>query len=112
MTPLSAVQQEAPNPLAVKWPVWVMPRTREALEHKFAGRLHTTLGTFFDLLADDAIIFIQSSEAVELKKRGLNSGSAIIAALDSYKELEKEREIAVKRLAQLLVTLRSSGVEG
>lgn len=112
MVPMSAILKEQPNPTAIKWPVWVMPQTKTALEEKLAGRLYTTIGTMLDLLADDAILFIQGSEAAELRKRGLVNGSQILSALDSFKQMEKERSEAVERLERMQQMLRSTVGEG
>lgn len=97
MTPMSAILTEQPNPLAVQWKLYIMPKVKQALEEKYPGRLMTTLGSLFDALAEDQIIFIQGSEATELKKRGIKNGREVVAALDSYKEMERERDEAIKQ---------------
>lgn len=112
MTPMSAVLQETPNPLAMRWQIWVMPKTKELLEQKWSGRLLTTIGTFLDLLAEDALLLIQGSEAVALRKRGLQNGSQILAALDSIQQLEKERQDALEKLKRMNELLREAGMEG
>lgn len=111
MTPMSAVLTETPNPTSIKWPVFVAPKTKEAIESRFPGRVIVTVATLLDALADDQIIFITGSEAEDLKKRGLNNGQAIIAALNSFAQLEKERGEAIKQLDQVRGLLGSIGME-
>jgi len=111
MIPMSAVLTETPNPTSVKWPVFVAPRTKEAIEAKYVGRVIVTVATLLDALADDELIFITGSEAADLKKRGLNNGQAIIAALNSFAQLEKERGEAIKQLDQVRGLLGNLGLE-
>jgi len=110
MTPMGDIFQEQPNPEAMKWPIFVMPRVKMMLEEKFKGRVMTTIATMLDLLVDDSVIFIQGSEAQELKKRGLNNGAQIIAALNSMTGLEKQRSDAIEQLQRLQRLLRDAGV--
>lgn len=110
MSPMSDVYTDTPNPQAVKWSVWVMPRVRELIEARFQGRLWTTLATLFDCLADDQVIILQGSEVKELKKRGLSNGSQIVAALDAYKQMERERDQAVEQLERMQAVLSSAGL--
>ena len=98
MTKMEEIMVEQPNPNAVKWAVYVMPQTKSALEHKYSGRLISTIATFLDMLAEEGIIFIQHSEAAELKKRGLHNGQQIISALDSVRQLQQERDEALQQL--------------
>jgi len=111
MVPMSAVLTEQPSPTSIAWKIFVAPRTKETLETKLAGRIHVTIGTLLDSLADDQVIFIQGSEAAELKKRGMSNGATIISALNSYAQLEKDRTEAVAKLERLTQILRSVGVE-
>ena len=111
MTPMSAVLTETPNPTSIVWKVYVAPRTKESIESRFQGRVIVTVATLLDALADDQIIFITGSEAEDLKKRGLNNGQAIIAALNSFAQLEKERGEAIKQLDQVRGLLGSIGME-
>lgn len=111
MMPMSTVLTEVPNPTSIKWPVFVAPKTKEAIEARFPGRVIVTVATLLDALADDQIIFITGSEAEDLKKRGLNNGQAIIAALNSFAQLEKERGEAIKQLDQVRGLLGSLGVD-
>jgi len=110
MTPAGDVYREQPHPEAMKWPIFVMPRIKQRLEEKYPNRLMTTIATMLDLLADDAVIFIQGSEAIELRKRGLANGSQIIAALQSVAEIEKQRKDAIDQLEKLQRILRDAGV--
>jgi hypothetical protein len=111
MTPMSAVLTETPNPTAIAWKVYVAPRTKESIESRFAGRVIVTVATLLDALADDQLIFITGTEADDLKKRGLNNGQAIIAALNSFAQLEKERGEAIKQLDQVRGMLGNLGLE-
>lgn len=111
MTPMSAVLTETPNPTSIAWKIYVAPRTKESIESRFPGRVIVTVATLLDALADDQIIFITGSEADDLKKRGLNNGAAIIAALNSFAQLEKERGEAIKQLDQVRGMLGNLGLE-
>lgn len=111
MTPMSAVLTETPNPTSIAWKVFVAPKTKESIESRFPGRVIVTVATLLDALADDELIFITGAEAAELKKRGLHNGPAIIAALNSFAQLEKERGEAVKQLDQVRGMLGNLGLE-
>jgi hypothetical protein len=111
MTPMSAVLTETPNPTSIAWKIFVAPKTKESIEARFPGRIIVTIATLLDALADDQIIFITGSEAEDLKKRGLRNGTAIIAALNSFAQLEKERGEAIKQLDQVRGMLGNLGLE-
>ena len=111
MVPLSAIQVETPPKTAMAWKIFVVPATKEAIEARYPGRVMVTVGTILDALADDQLIFITGSEAAELKKRGLRSGLEIIAALNSYAQLEKERQEAVDEITKVKNLMRGMGIE-
>jgi len=108
MTPMSAILDERPDDRAIRWPIFVLPETKEAFECKFAGRVHITLGTYLSALTDDRIVIIDGEQAAMLKKRGLNNGAQIVSALDGMAKAEKERDEAVAQLDKLLNALNSS----
>ena len=111
MIPMSAILTETPNPTSIAWKIFVAPRTKESIESRFPGRVIVTVATLLDALADDQLIFITGSEAEDLKKRGLNNGQAIIAALNSFAQLEKERGEAIRQLDQVRGMLGNLGLE-
>jgi|SRR5579872_232110 len=111
MVPMSAIQTETPNPMSVAWKIFVAPKTKEAIETRYPGRVIVTVATLLDALADDLVIFISGSEAADLKKRGLRNGVDIIAALNSFAQLEKERQEAISQLDKVRALLSSLGIE-
>jgi hypothetical protein len=108
MTPMSAITVEQPNPESIKWPVFIMPTTKAKLEQKFSGRLFVTLGTFFDCLASDSIIFISDDVAEKLRAKGLSNGASILAAVESATQMESERDQALTKLSELMGMLKNS----
>ena len=110
MTPMAAVMQEQINAASVKWAIWVMPNTKALLEQKWSGRIYTSVATLLDALADDSVIFIQGVEVKELRKRGIQNGEQILAALNNAKETERQLQEAVEMIKQFRDAL--SSVEG
>ena len=97
---------EQPNANAMAYKIYMMPATWAAINKKFAGRLHATLGVFMDLLADDSVVLITGPDAVKLKLKGLNTSAQIVAALESSSQMEKERDEAVANLEKFQNLLR------
>jgi hypothetical protein len=111
MQPMSTMLTETPNPNSIVWKIYVAPRTKESIEERYPGRVIVTVATLLDALADDELIFITGAEAADLKKRGLRNGIDIIAALNSFAQLEKERGEAIAQLDRVRGMLSSLGVE-
>ena len=66
--------------------------------------------SLLDALADDSVIFIQGAEVRELRKRGIQNGEQILAALNNAKETERQLQEAVDMIKQFRDAL--SSVEG
>src|SRR5882724_684991 len=58
MVPMQAVQPETPSITDIKWTIWVNPKVKEKLEHKFPNRLIFTIATLLAALADDTLVMI------------------------------------------------------
>lgn len=110
MAKMEELLVEQPDPRCVRWTVYVLPETKEALEHKLVGRLHATTGVLMAALASDEVIFLTGEPAAKLKKKGLNTGEQIVAALDGVAQMEADRDAAIKRLETLTAMLRNAGV--
>jgi hypothetical protein len=101
---------EQPSPHAQAYKVYVVPATWEKINQKFEGRLLTTLGTVFDALADDSIIFIDGPEVKELRLQGLKTGKDILAMVRNAKEQERTIETLQKQLDLLAPILHAAGL--
>jgi hypothetical protein len=101
---------EQPSPHAQSYKVYVIPGTWEKLNHKFEGRLFTTLGTVFDALADDAVIFIDGPEVKELRLQGIKTGKDILAMLRNAKDMERTVDTLQKQLDLLSPILAAAGL--
>lgn len=113
MTPESEIVIEQPPPTAIAWKIFVIPETKAALERKFAGRLHVTMGTLCDALASDSVIFIDGNDADKLRAKGLRNGASIVSSIESATQLERERDEAIRKLDQVLGMLRdATGANG
>jgi hypothetical protein len=102
---------ENPSDHSQAYKVFMIPQTWERLNQKFAGRLWVTLGTVFDALADDSIIFIEGKDVKEMRTMGIKTGKDIIAAIHSAKELEKQIADMQKQLELLKPILAAAGVQ-
>lgn len=99
MVPMSSIQQEQPSITDVKWPIWINPKVKEKLEQKFPNRLIFTVATLLAALADDTLVMITGEQGERLRKEyKVRSGGEIIAALESAKQTEQERDEAIKEL--------------
>lgn len=102
---------ELPSDHAKPYQVYMAPGTWERLQQKFSGRLHVTLGTVMDALADDSIIFIDGKDVQEMKLYGIKTGKDIIAEIQSAREMEKQLESLQKQLDLLAPILRAAGLQ-
>lgn len=102
---------EQPSDHAKPYKVYMAPGTWEKINQRYAGRLHVTLGTVMDALADESIIFIDGPDVVELKQLGIKSGKDIISALKSARELEQQISTLQKQLDMLAPLLKVAGLE-
>ena len=106
MVPL--VINETPAPNMVKKEVWVHPQTWETIQAKFRGRLIVTLDVFFNLLANDGIIFVTGEDAQKLRTMGLNSGKDIVAMAEGRKEIEELHKALIQRLGPVFAAAQAA----
>lgn len=102
---------ERPSDHAKPYQVYMAPGTWEKINQRYSGRLHVTLGTVMDALADESIIFIDGPDVVELKTLGIKSGKDIISALKSAREMEQQISTLQKQLDMLAPLLRAAGLQ-
>jgi len=107
MVPL--IQEERPSPNQVQQKVWVHPETWAKLQTKFKGRFLVTLDVFFNLLADDQIIFISGEDATKLRRFGITSGKDIVAMAEARKELEETHRALIQRLSPVFAAAQQAG---
>lgn len=107
MVPLMVVEQ--PPPGHVKSDFWIHPETLTILKQKFKGRIIVTMDTFFNMLCDDHLIFINGDDAEKLKKFGLSSGKDILAMAEARKELEEIHEALIARITPILNAASAAG---
>jgi hypothetical protein len=108
---VKAVVIEKPSDHSRPYQVFMVPATWEKLTQKFSGRLHVTLGTVMDALADDSIIFIEGKDVQEMKTYGIKTGKDIIAAVKSAREMEKQIADLQRQIDLLAPILRAAGLQ-
>lgn len=108
MIPLQV--QERPSENAVKREVWVNQHTWEILQHKFEGRFLVTIGTFFDNLADDSILFITGEDAKKLRDLGFKNGKEMAVLAERQKELEEQLDRQSKVIEAVKPMLVAAGI--
>src|SRR4029077_14969287 len=95
---------------AVKWPIWVMPATKQRLEERFSGRVIVTLLTIMAAIADDSVIFIEGDDAHKLRDMGIINGKQMLVVAEKSKELEEQLAEMNRKLAMLAPLLKEAGV--
>lgn len=110
MVGMGELMKESPSITSVKWPIWVHPKVREALERKFPQNLWHTLETMMAALADGSVIFITGPEAIKLRAHGITNGVSALAMAEAMDQAEKDRIAAIKRLNELQDMLKAAGV--
>ena len=109
---MSEIVIEQPDPRSVRWPIYVLPETKEKLEAKFVGRIHITMGTFLAALADDQLFIITGSDAAKLRAKGLKNSAQVLASLDAIEKTEHERDQAKEQLERLMGLIKEAGASG
>jgi len=102
---------ERPSDHAKPYQVYMAPGTWEKINLRYSGRLHVTLGTAMDALADESIIFIDGPDVKELKLLGIKSGKDILSALKAARELEQQIQVLQKQVDMLAPILRAAGLQ-
>lgn len=110
MVKLVDYQPESPNQTDVAWKIFVHPDVKAKIESKFAGRVIVTLGTFLAAIADGSIVMIMNEDARKLKAMGVSNGRDMVAAMESTKQTEKERDDAVQQIERFQQILKAAGV--
>lgn len=108
MIPLNVIEQPSDN--AVKKEFWVHPETYNLLQQKFAGRFLVTMGTFFDNLANDSIMFINGDDARKLRELGFKTGAEMAAMAQQGKKLQEDIDRQQKIIDALKPILQAAGV--
>lgn len=101
---------EQPPDYAEKFGVWMHPKTWQALQERYKGRLLVTLGTTMDALADGSIVFITGEDAIKLRTAGIKGSKDMVAMVESRKLLEEQISDQQKIIDKLKPILAAAGV--
>ena len=108
MVPLQVIEQPPPGHVKAS-DFWIHPETLAILKDKFKGRIIVTMNTFFNMLCDPDLIFINGQDAAKLKRYGLNSGKDILAMAEGRKELEETHRALIERITPILNAASAAG---
>lgn len=113
MTQMADIQPEQPTITDIKWSIWINPKVKERLEQKFPNRLIMTVATALAALSDDTLVMITGEQGARLRKEfNIKSGAEMLSALESAKQLEQERDEAVKELDKFHKLLAAANISG
>jgi len=101
---------EQPPVTSVKMTVWLHPRVKQILETKYRGRLIATTDVLLSSLADGSVLIMSGPDVDKLKKRGLNNGAQIVAALEAIDNTEAENRQLRAQIEKYESVFRAAGV--
>ena len=101
---------EQPPPTSEKWTVWIHPKVRAMLEHKYKGRLIATLDSIFGCLADGNVLILEGKDVAKLKKRGASNGAQVIALIETMDGIEVENRQLRAQVEKYESVFRAAGV--
>jgi hypothetical protein len=96
MVPLTIIESPPASSIQIKF--WIHPATWAVIQEKFAGRMISTMDTFFNYLASGTIMFITGEDVTKLKALGISKPQDVIAAVEGMKELEELHKALIAKL--------------